>query len=78
MKSKYIKITNLKDLSNFILEASKVEGDVLVHRGKFCVDGKSLMGMMSIDISNGCRIDYPENEKDFEEYLKKFELNLTF
>lgn len=78
MKSKYIKITNLKDLSNFVREASKVKGDILVYRGKFCIDGKSLMGMMSIDISDGCRVDYPEEEKDFEKYLLNFELKLTF
>ena len=74
MKTKYIKIINLKDLSKFVLEASKVEGDILVYRGKFCVDGKSLMGMMSLNISEGCRIEYPENEKNFEEYIKRFEL----
>ena len=74
MKTKYIKIINLQDLSKFVLEASKVEGDILVYRGKFCVDGKSLMGMMSLNISEGCRIEYPENEKNFEEYIKRFEL----
>ncbi len=73
MNSKYIKITGLNDLSNFVIEASKVKGDVLVYRGKFCVDGKSLMGMMSINISEGCKVEYPENEKNFEKYIMNFE-----
>lgn len=73
MNNKYIKIFGLNDLSNFVIEAAKVKGDVLIYRGKFCVDGKSLMGMMSINVFEGCRIEYPADEKDFEEYLTQFE-----
>ena len=75
MKTKYIKITNSKDLYDFIKQASKVKEDILIYRGKFCVDGKSLMGIMSLNISEGCKVEYPEKEKEFEEYLKKFEYN---
>ena len=56
MKNKYIKILNLDDLSEFVSEASKVKNDILVYRGKFCVDGKSLMGMTYINIFDGGRI----------------------
>ena len=74
MKFKYIKITELDDLSTFISKAVKVEGDVLVHREKFCVDGKSIMGMMSIDVSQGCKIEYPESAKEFDTYISQFEI----
>ena len=74
MKEKYIKINDLKNLSDFVKEASKVKGDVLVHRGKFCVDGRSLMGMLSIDISEGGTIQYPKDATNFEEYIKQFEI----
>ena len=33
------------------------------------------MGIMSLNISEGCKVEYPEKEKEFEEYLKKFEYN---
>ena len=75
MKQKYIKIININDLSKFVLEASKVEGDVLVYRGKFCVDGKSLMGMMFINIYNGGRIEYPEDAVEFEKYITQFQFS---
>lgn len=74
MKTKYIKITNLNDLSKFVLESSKVKGDVLVQRGKFCVDGKSLMGMMSINIYEGGRVEYPKHANEFENFIKQFEI----
>ena len=50
----FIKIKDLTELSRFVLEAAKIEGDVLVHRGRFCVDGKSIMGMISIHVAEGC------------------------
>lgn len=74
MKYKTIKILGLNDLSNFIKKANEVKGDVLVYRGKFVVDGKSIMGMMSIDVSDGCKVEYPDNATDFEQYLENFEM----
>ena len=50
----FIKIKDLTELSRFVLKAATVEGDVLVHRGRFCVDGKSIMGMISIHVAKGC------------------------
>lgn len=74
MKNKYIKITSINDLSNFVIEASKVDGDVLIYRGKYCIDGKSMLGLMSIDISDKCKIEYPEDAIEFEKFIKQFEI----
>lgn len=74
MKTKYIKINSLTDLAKFVKEASKVNGDVLIYRGKYCIDGKSMLGTMTIDISDKCKIEYPKNAIDFEKYIKQFEV----
>ena len=74
MKKKKIQILGLNKLFKFVLEASKVEGDVLVHRGKFCADGKSLMNMMSINFSDVCYVEYPKDAIKFEKYLKQVEI----
>lgn len=74
MKTKYIKIESLTDLSKFVIEASKVDGDILIYRGKYCIDGKSMLGIMSIDISDKCKIEYPEDAIEFEKYIKQFEI----
>ena len=74
MKTKYIKINSLTDLAKFVKEASKVNGDVLIYRGKYCIDGKSMLGIMSIDISDRCKIEYPEEAIEFEKYIKQFEI----
>lgn len=73
MKSKNIKIINLNELCNFVIKSSQVDGAVLAHRGQFCVDAKSLLGMMFINAAQECWIEYPESAIDFESYLKQFE-----
>ena len=74
MKTKYIKIESLTDLSQFVIKASEVNGDILIYRGKYCVDGKSLLGLMSINISDKCKIEYPEDAIEFEKYITQFEI----
>ena len=73
MKSKNIKINNLKDLNLFVQNANHVNGDVCIYRGKFCVDGKSLMGAVSLNTAAGCRVEYPDNAIEFENFISKFE-----
>lgn len=69
---KFIKISGIHDIAEFVTYASEVNGDVCVQRGRFIIDGKSLMGMLSIDTSEGVIVEYPEDAA-FSEYLKKFE-----
>ena len=74
MNKKTIKITSLIDLKNFLLKARSVEGDVLVSHGRYTVDGKSILGLMSIDISMGCIVEYPETATEFDNFLAPFEI----
>lgn len=72
MKKIFIKICNIDDINTFVRKARDIQGDVLVSRGKFCVDGKSILGMYSLNVSQGCTVEYPEEEKDFEAFLQTF------
>lgn len=72
MKKMIVAIHGINDLNQFIQHARTVDGDVLVSRGKFVVDGKSIMGVFSIDVSQGCTVEYPEDATDFEEFISQF------
>ena len=72
MKKVNIKILNINDVDAFVQKARMVDGDILVSRGKFCVDGKSVLGMFSLNVSEGCQVEYPEDAKEFEEFLQNF------
>lgn len=72
MVSCIISISGLKDVYDFIKEAAKVEGDVTLKRGKYVVDAKSFLGVLSIDVSQDTTISYPEDAVDFDTYIKQF------
>ena len=72
MKNMYIKINGISDLAHFVQSATQVDGDVLVKKGKFTVDGKSLLGMFSIDPTLGVSVNYPDDAIAFEEFITQF------
>ena len=72
MKKVFVKIPGINDVNLFVNNARMVNGDILVSRGKFCVDGKSVLGMFSLDVTDGCTVQYPDDAKDFEEFLQQF------
>lgn len=72
-KSKFIKMNSITDVMNFVKEASKIEGDVTVLKGRYIIDGKSIMGVMSIDMSTGMTVEYPADAVDFENFISQFE-----
>lgn len=72
MKSLYIKISGITDVTSFVSMAAAVEGDVIASKGRFCVDCKSIMGMFSIDTSTGFTVEYPEDAVNFEKYIIQF------
>ena len=73
MKKRFIKINGIADVTAFVKMASQVEGDVTLYRGKYVVDGTSLLGVFSVDPSEGVMVEYPENEEVFDEFVKNFE-----
>ena len=73
-KSMFVKMTGIKDVTDLVKIATEVDGDIEVRKGRWCVDAKSLMGVMSIDMSGGAKIVYPSNAIDFENYIKQFEV----
>lgn len=75
METRTIQIEKIKDVVNFVSNANKITGDVYVYRqgGKITVDGKSLMGVFSIDPSEPIIVEFP-SDAEFEKFLIRFEI----
>ena len=69
MITKVVYLDKISDIEFFVSQAQKIEGDVIARRGKFVVDAKSLMGVISINPAEGMTVEYPEGEIEFTEYL---------
>ena len=72
MKTSVIKITVFTDYMLLVNEASKVDGDVTLSKGRYSVDAKSLPGVFSLDLSEGAIIEYPEDAFEFDQFLLKY------
>lgn len=74
IKTMQVRIHGVTDAALFVEHAKEAKEDVIIRRGKFCVDGKSTLGVLSLDMTNGVLVEYNSDDKDFENWLKKFEV----
>lgn len=73
-KTKKIKLWGINEPAIFVEEANLVQGEVNLHRGVYCVDGKSLLGVMAIfEAFEPVTVEYPEEAKSFDKFLERFE-----
>mgnify|MGYP000844956914 CR=1 FL=1 len=72
MKQTTIKITEIGDIYELVRQANAVDGDVICSRGKYHVDCKSILGLFSLNLTEGFSIEYPEDAIGFENFLRKF------
>ena len=68
-----IKMSQIKDAMDLIQKATMVDGDVIITKGKYSIDAKSIMGIFSLDLTTGVTIEYPNDATAFDDFIKAFE-----
>lgn len=69
-------LNQIIDIGNFVKLASKCQDDVVVKSGHFAIDGKSLMGLLSLDLSRPLKVEFYGNiPYETKEGMKKFIVN---
>lgn len=67
MEKIQIKFNDVADVSKFVRLVSKYDADVDLYCGSYCVDAKSILGIMTIDLRNQmwvtCNGDRQERER---------------
>lgn len=71
-KSKVIKLKDTLDISALVANAELVEGDVIIKSGNRYIDASSLLGMVGIASREAIVIFYPENAKNFDNFIKQY------
>lgn len=72
MASKMVKITTISDVKDLINYTRAVNGDVLIKKGTYVVDGTSILGVLSLDMSTPVEIVYPQDALELEGFLNNF------
>ena len=68
-----IKLNYQTDIAKFVQVAGEKEVTILLRHGVYVVDATSLLGIMSLDLSNPVTIDYPGSDAERLEFYKKLE-----
>nr|WP_295267040.1 HPr family phosphocarrier protein [uncultured Blautia sp.] len=67
MEKIQIKFNDVADVNKFVRLVSKYDADVDLYCGSYCVDAKSILGIMTIDLRNQmwviCNGDQEEKER---------------
>lgn len=72
----WIKLKQIPDITEFVNLASKCEDDVVVKSGNYAVNAKSLLGLVSLDLTKTLEVEFHGNIPcDVREDMKKFIIN---
>lgn len=74
-----LKLNKVDDIKAFVNKAGTLESDISIHSDyRFIVDGKSLMGLFSLDTSKVVGMDFLEKKigefGEFVEFCKELEI----
>lgn len=72
MKQVNIQLNAPEDVIEFVREAEKCEFNVELKQGSAKIDGKSLLGVFSLGLSERLTVEYHGENSEFANALKKF------
>jgi phosphocarrier protein HPr len=70
MKERKIKLVSIADAKAFVTAAMKCDFDVDVFYNRVVIDGKSILGVLSMDLTKTLNVRLHGENKEFEEFLE--------
>lgn len=67
-----IKLNKLDDVKDFVAAASECDFDVDIFYNSFIVDAKSILGVLSLDLTRELNVTCQDYNKKFEQTLRKY------
>ena len=71
MKQKRIMLGTVEAAKDFVAAATKCEFDIDVFYNRVVIDAKSLLGVMSLDLTRVLTVEYSGENKEFEAFLDR-------
>ncbi|MCD8347075.1 MAG: HPr family phosphocarrier protein [Lachnospiraceae bacterium] len=72
MFTKKIRLKTVDEVQEFVKAADKCSFDVEIQNGETLIDAKSIMGVMSLDLTQDLLVVYDEADSELEQVLEKF------
>ena len=77
MKQRKIMLPSIAAAKEFVQEASKCDFDINVFYNRVIIDAKSLLGVLSLDLTRVLTVEYNGEREEFAAYLDSLEGNMT-
>ena len=71
MKQKRIMLGTVEDAKDFVAAETKCELDIDVFYNRVVIDAKSLLVVMSLDLTRVLTVEYSGENKEFEAFLDR-------
>lgn len=71
MKEKRIMLPTVADAKEFVSVASKCDFDIDVFYNRVIIDAKSILGVLSLDLTRVLTVSYNGENEEFEEFLEE-------
>lgn len=75
MKQKRIMLPSVEDAKKFVAAAAKCDFDIDVFYNRVVIDAKSILGVMSLDLTKVLTVEYNGKNDDFEILLDRLAAN---
>ena len=72
MSEKKIKLTDLQEVREFVQAATRCDFDIDVYYNRIIIDAKSILGVLSLDLTKVLTVKYGGSDIEFENILSKY------
>ena len=71
MKQKRIMFPTVEEAKEFVAAASRCDFDIDVFYNRIIIDAKSLLGVLSLDLTRVLTVEYNGENEEFESFLEE-------
>ena len=71
MKQKRIMLPTVEEAKEFVAAASRCDVDIDVFYNRIIIDAKSLLGVLSLDLTRVLTVEYNGENEEFESFLEE-------
>lgn len=70
MKQRRIMLPSMAEAKRFVDEATRCDFDIDVFYNRIIIDAKSILGVLSLDLTRVLTVQYNGNSEEFDAYLE--------
>lgn len=70
-KQRKIRISSLQEVKEFVELANECDFEINVHYNHIIIDAKSILGVLSMDLTKTLTVEYDGEDSMFEAYMDK-------